>query len=235
MYKRQILINSTMERNFLMNSIHEQYIPVAEVIAKTFGHDCEVVLHDLTVPQSSVVYTVNNHVTGRQVGQSFNHLITDVLLSQNFTNDYSANYYFHTEDGRLIKSSTLLIRNPDKKVIGALCINIDTTRITESINWLSSLLPQNPDLPPNQHYQRDQTNETEHIQEIAHDLIDKIIGNKPVEKLRRDEKVEMVRFMEQKGIFLIRGTIDRVAEKLNISKVTVYSYIEEIKEKNNKG
>ncbi|MDR4887770.1 PAS domain-containing protein [Fredinandcohnia sp. QZ13] len=218
-----------------MNSIHEQYIPVAEVIAKTFGHDCEVVLHDLTVPQSSVVYTVNNHVTGRQVGQSFNHLITDVLLSQNFTNDYSANYYFHTDDGRLIKSSTLLIRNPDKKVIGALCINIDTTRITENINWLSSFIPQNPDLPLNPNYQQDRTNETEHIQEIAHDLIDKIIGTKPVEKLRRDEKVEMVRFMEQKGIFLIRGTIDRVAEKLNISKVTVYSYIEEIKEKNNKG
>lgn len=224
-----------MERNLLMNSIHEQYIPVAEVIAKTFGHDCEVVLHDLTVPQSSVVYTVNNHVTGRQVGQSFNHLITDVLLSQNFTNDYSANYYFHTDDGRLIKSSTLLIRNPDKKVIGALCINIDTTRITENINWLSSFIPQNPDLPLNPNYQQDRTNETEHIQEIAHDLIDKIIGTKPVEKLRRDEKVEMVRFMEQKGIFLIRGTIDRVAEKLNISKVTVYSYIEEIKEKNNKG
>ncbi|MEH7378906.1 PAS domain-containing protein [Bacillus sp. JJ1533] len=218
-----------------MNSIHEQYIPVAEVIAKTFGRDCEVVLHDLTVPQSSVVYTVNNHVTGRQVGQSFNHLITEVLLSQNFTNDHSANYYFHKDDGRLIKSSTLLIRNREKKVIGALCINIDTTRITENINWLNSLIPQNPDLPPNQHYQQDQTNETEHIQEIANDLIDKIIGNKPVEKLRRDEKVEMVRFMEQKGIFLIRGTIDRVAEKLNISKVTVYSYIEEIKEKNNKG
>lgn len=224
-----------MEGNLLMNSIHEQYIPVAEVIAKTFGHDCEVVLHDLTVPQSSVVYTVNNHVTGRQVGQSFNHLITDVLLSQNFTNDYSANYYFHTDDGRLIKSSTLLIRNPDKKVIGALCINIDTTRITENINWLSSFIPQNPDLPLNPNYQQDRTNETEHIQEFAHDLIDKIIGTKPVEKLRRDEKVEMVRFMEQKGIFLIRGTIDRVAEKLNISKVTVYSYIEEIKEKNNKG
>jgi predicted transcriptional regulator YheO len=214
-----------------MNSILEQYVPVAEVIAKTFGNDCEVVLHDLTVPQSSVVYTVNNHVTGRNVGQSFNHLITEVLLSQNFTNDYSANYYFHTDDGRLIKSSTLLIRNHDKKVIGALCINIDTTRITENINWLSSLIPQNPDQPLKHNYQQEDMHETEHIQEIANDLIDKIIGNKPVEQLRRDEKVEMVRFMEQKGIFLIRGTIDRVAEKLNISKVTVYSYIEEIKEK----
>lgn len=214
-----------------MNSILEQYIPVAEVIAKTFGHDCEVVLHDLTVPQSSVVYTVNNHVTGRQLGQSFNHLITEVLLSQNFTNDFSANYYFHTDDGRLIKSSTLLIRNQDKKVIGALCINIDTTRITENINWLSSLIPQNPDHAPKHNYQQDDSSETEHIQEVANDLIDKIIGHKPVEKLRRDEKVEMIRFMEQKGIFLIRGTIDRVAEKLNVSKVTVYSYIEEIKEK----
>ncbi len=224
-----------MERDLNMNSIHEQYIPVAEVIAKTFGHDCEVVLHDLTVPQSSVIYTVNNHVTGRQVGQSFNHLITEVLLSQNFTNDYSANYYFRTDDGRLIKSSTLLIRNQDKKVIGALCINVDTTKITENINWLSSLIPQNPEHPPKNNHQHESANETEHIQEVANDLIEKIIGDKPVEKLRRDEKVEMIRFMEQKGIFLIRGTIDSVAEKLNISKVTVYSYIEEIKGKGNKG
>src|SRR5690606_40856867 len=101
-----------------MNHILQQYVPIAEMIAKTFGKDCEVVLHDLTVPQNSVVYTIHNHVTGRQVGQSFDHLITNVLLSQNFTNDYSANYYFHTDDGRLIKSSTLLIRNQEKKVIG---------------------------------------------------------------------------------------------------------------------
>jgi predicted transcriptional regulator YheO len=74
----------------------------------------------------------------------------------------------------------------------------------------------------------------EHIKEVANDLIERIIGTKPVDKLRRDEKVEMIRFMEQKGIFLIRGTIDTVAEKLNISKVTVYSYIDEIKGKTNK-
>lgn len=216
-----------------MNSFVQQYIPIADVIAKTFGSDCEVVIHDLTIPQNSVVYTVNNHVTGRKIGQSFNHLITDVLLSQNFTNDYSANYYFHTEDGRLIKSSTVLIRDQDKKVKGALCINIDTTKITENINWLNSLLPQVPDnLTDTTSLQLEKSYEMDHISEVANELIDKIIGNKAVDNLRRDEKVEMIRFMEQKGIFLIRGTIDRVAEKLKISKVTVYSYLDEIKEKN---
>ncbi len=218
-----------------MNSSVLQYIPIAEVIAKTFGTDCEVVLHDLTIPQNSVVYTINNHVTGRQVGQSFNHLVTDVLLSQNFTNDYSANYYFRTDDDRLIKSSTVLIRDQDKKVKGALCINVDTTRITDNIKWLSSLIPQIPNNLSDFTHEAKEPYEPEHITEVANDLIDKIIGNRPVEKLRRDEKVEMIRFMEQKGIFLIRGTIDRVAEKLNISKVTVYSYIDEIKEKHSKG
>ncbi|SOC43149.1 helix-turn-helix transcriptional regulator [Ureibacillus acetophenoni] len=218
-----------------MDSIVQQYIPMADVIAKTFGSDVEVVIHDLTIPQNSVVYTVNNHVTGRQVGQSFNHLITDVLLSQNFTNDYSANYYFHTDDGRLIKSSTVLIRDHDKKVKGALCINVDTTKITQSINYLTSLLPQVPNNGPDPTPQFEDTSKMDHINEIANDLIDKTIGNKSVDSLRREEKIEMIRFMEQKGIFLIRGTIERVAEKLKISKVTVYSYIDEIKEKYNKG
>lgn len=209
----------------------KEYIPVAEVIAKTFGRDCEVVLHDLSVPQNSVVYTINNHVTGREVGQSFNHLITDVLLSQNFTNDYAANYYFQTDDGRMIKSSTLLIRDEDQKVMGALCINVDTTRITQNMDWLNSLLPNYAN-----HYEQTvvyskDLDEMNHIQEIAHDLIDQIIGTKQPEKLRRDEKLDMIRFMEEKGVFLIRGTIDKVAEKLKVSKVTVYSYIEEIRDK----
>ncbi|MGK7377212.1 helix-turn-helix transcriptional regulator [Planococcus sp. 1R117A] len=216
-----------------MHKILETYIPIAEVIAKTFGQDCEVVVHDLTVPQNSVVYTVNNHVTGRKVGQSFDHLITEVLLSQNFTNDFSANYYFQTEDGRMIKSSTLLIRDQEKKVMGALCINVDTTAITENINWLSRMIPANPNQFPKSVPKQENFSEMEHIREIADELIDKIIGDKPLEKLRRDEKVEMIRFMEEKGVFLIRGTIDKVAEKLNISKVTVYSYIEEIKGKSN--
>lgn len=214
-----------------MNKRLEEYIPVAEVIAKTFGHDCEVVLHDLSVPQNSVGYTINNHVTGRAVGQSFNHLITEVLLSQNFTNDHAANYYFHTDDGRLIKSSTLLIRDEKKKVIGALCINVDTTKITQSIEWLRSLIPDYSNHPAEPEHASKSIDDMEHIQEIAHDLIDKIVGDKDPGKLRRDEKIEMIRFMEEKGIFLIRGTIDRVAEKLKVSKVTVYSYIEEIRKR----
>ena len=86
----------------MIKPILAQYIPLAHMIAQTIGDDCEVVLHDLENPQQSVVYIVNNRVTGRQVGQSFDHLVPQVILSKKLDHDIVTNYYFHTADGRLI-------------------------------------------------------------------------------------------------------------------------------------
>jgi predicted transcriptional regulator YheO len=38
-------------------------------------------------------------------------------------------------------------------------------------------------------------------------------------------------FMYDKGIFLTKGSIDKVAERLQVSRVTIYSYLDEIKKK----
>ncbi len=83
-----------------LNKELEKFIPIANLIASTFGKNCEVVIHDLTTPQKSVVYTVNSHVTGREIGQTFDHLIKNVLLSKNFKNDYVANYLHEDLSGK---------------------------------------------------------------------------------------------------------------------------------------
>ena len=67
------------------------------------------------------------------------------------------------------------------------------------------------------------------VMEIVDDLIDKIIDQDSVNNLKRKDKLEVIQFMDEKGVFLIKGAIDKVAERLNISKVTVYSYLDEIK------
>ncbi len=83
-----------------MHLVLKAYIPIANMIVKTFGKNCEVVLHDLTQPKNSVVYAANGDVTGRKVGQSFDHLIKMVLLNKDFKDDYVVNYFFETEDGK---------------------------------------------------------------------------------------------------------------------------------------
>lgn len=212
----------------MIKPILAQYIPLAHMIAQTIGDDCEVVLHDLENPQQSVVYIVNNRVTGRQVGQSFDHLVPQVILSKKLDHDIVTNYYFHTADGRLIKSSTALLKDFGGKVVGALCINIDTTKISQQIEWLQSLMPGSEEnAAPAEVSQEELT----HVSEIVTDLIDKIIGNKDMARLRREEKLEMIRFMDQRGIFLLKGAVDQVGSRMGISRVTVYSYIDEVRGK----
>lgn len=208
---------------FKLNRELEKFIPTANLIAKTFGRNCEVVIHDLSVPQNSVVYAVNNHVTGRKVGQSFDHLIKQVLLSKEFHEDYTANYKFVTEDGREIKSSTALIRDSKEKVIGALCINYDLEIMKNFQGFLEDFMT------VKQEKVEEDVEPFDNVMEIVDDLIDKIIGTNDVDNLKRKDKIDLIKFMDKKGIFLIKGAIEKVAEKLNISKVTVYSYLDEIK------
>lgn len=89
-----------------MNAMHpllKRYIPLADMLAATFGEDCEVVLHDLAVPEHSVVYVANGQVTGRCIGQGIEHLVQEVMQADGPEQDYAVNDYFH-KHGRLIHS-----------------------------------------------------------------------------------------------------------------------------------
>ncbi|MBE3114904.1 MAG: helix-turn-helix domain-containing protein, partial [Actinobacteria bacterium] len=36
-------------------------------------------------------------------------------------------------------------------------------------------------------------------------------------------------YLQKKGIFLVKGNIDKIANKLNVSRYTIYNYLSEIK------
>jgi len=210
-----------------MHPVLKSYIPVANIITQTFGKKCEVSIHDLTQPESSVVYVANGTVTGRKEGQSFNHLIRQVLLSKRFKDDCTANYLFETDNGKKIKSSSALIRNIEGEVVGMLCINYDLTLSylmkEEVLSFLPELThdetPAEDDIP------------NQDVMTIIDELIENIIRNKDKDNLKRKDNIELVRFMDEKGVFLVKGAIDKVAERLDLSKVTIYSYLDEVRGK----
>lgn len=208
--------------------ILESYIPLAKSIAKMFGHHCEVVIHDLTNPQASVMFTVNNHVTGRKVGDPFDHLVKTVLRSDDFKEDYLAGYTFVTDDHRTIRSSTTIIRDREQKIIGAFCINFDVEALLQMQQFLNSFFgtPIQPVVEKNEEHSLD-----DHVEEIVDQLIQRIVQNSVHPLMKRQEKVDLIRFMDEKGIFLMKGSVDKVASLLGISKVTVYSYLDEVRKK----
>lgn len=208
-----------------MHPILKSFFPVADIIAETFGKSCEVVVHDLSQPESSAVYVANGTVTNRQVGQSFDHLVRQVLLNKNFKNDRVSNYIFQTPDGKNIKSSSALIRDEQDDVIGLICINYDLSTYQIMQREIDSMLSCSGRTLPAQAPVDEPIDHD--IQTILDSLIQKIIGSADPKDLSRKKCIELVRFMDEKGIFLVKGAVDQVARLMGISKVTVYSYLNE--------
>ena len=211
-----------------INKILQNFFPVADMLAETFGSCCEVVVHDLTHPQNSVIYVANNKVTGRTPGQSFEHLIKQVLLNSKFDNDRVSNYIFEF-DKKKIKSSSSLIRDENDVVIGMLCINIDLTMFYQAFAMLTEFLPdvnENPTVT-----EPDSSVKFDEVTSIVDKLIDNIIGSDDTSGFKKKDNLEIIDFMDKKGVFLVKGAVDKIAERLNVSRVTIYNYLDEVRNK----
>ena len=204
----------------------QPYIPLAQMLVQTFGPDCEVVLHDLDTPAHSVVYVENPSVTGRTVGESFDQLVKQVILSDELKENFAANYYFTAPNGKYIRSSSLLIKDEAGHLTGAMCINLDTTRLSQSLEFLKTLLPPEPKKQEALEAQKDA-----HVSVMIENLMDNILGGADAEKLSREKRLEKIRFMDEKGLFLMKGSAQMAAEKLGVGKVTIYSYLDEVRGK----
>ena len=199
-------------------------IPLVEGIANTFGKNCEVVLHDIRNPQSSVIAIANGHITGRSIGSPMTEYGLATLRSGQFDKPI-VNYRKKTKDGKLLKSSSLFIKDENGKLIGFLCINYDISELTIARNIINNLT--------NIIEETDFSEEDESFGNTVNEMLSSIVNKtlesvgKPVAFISKEEKVNIVQILDEKGVFLIKGAIDYVAKVLCVSRYTVYNYLDE--------
>lgn len=197
---------------------------IAKCIAKQFGVNCEVVLHDLTLPYDhTIVYIENGHITGRKLGDSGTNIGLEVLrgTKSEGNNPDRYNYVNHTKTGKILRSSSKYIEDEQGNIVGSLCINFDITDLVtagKNINYLAFLDG------------GDDTKEifTGNVDELLDILeLDAInhVG-KQVADMNKDDKVSVVRYLDEKGAFLIKKSVDAVSGFLGISKFTLYNYLD---------
>jgi len=211
----------------MTNKIHpilKAIIPLAKGISKTFGSNCEVVVHDLSHPKTSIIEVFNNTVTERKIGDGIRDLVWNVLSSPNFKEDVLANYSTIPYKNKVIKSTTILIRDEKGNPIGAICMNFDLSSFYSVKNILEEFTQIN-DLSP----QKDKVIKIDNanVTNVLNYLISQTVEEYgiSVDKMSVEEKIKIVNFLDKKGIFQIKGAANWVADKLKISRSSVYSYL----------
>lgn len=196
MKEQGISTNSTSTSSIL--TILKSIVPS---LASALGDDVEVVLHDLSHPEDSII-AIAGDVTGREVGDPLTDMVLE-LLRCGETEEDLINYPNQTADNRKLRSSTIFVRNGGE-VVGCLCINFDITKWLIAKHTIDSFCSTEPlDHETNETFVRD-------VGEMLISRTQEAIREEgvPVSMMQKEEKIKVVERLDKQGLFLI-CTLDK--------------------------
>lgn len=221
-------------------------VPVVKGLAKILGEDYEVNLHDLSIPERSLVLCENGHVTGRKPGGPMTDFGLFMMQSEEYRHKEGVfNYLTHNNAGELIRCSAIFIRDENDDTIAFLCVNYDMKKALTAQSMIEGLLRIDP--VPVKEFRNTQSaagkengkrniNPTvkewfaQDFDEVVNDAMSQIKqrNEKPLNYLSKPEKQKIVRELYDMGFFLLKGSVDTLAMEMGNTKYTIYSYIRDV-------
>lgn len=208
-----------MEREAMLGFLKR----IADGVTVMFGKNCEVVIHDMDNEHASILYIANKHVTDREVGDKLDFLGTKELDRLHRGVDLINRKGF-SRNSQLIKSSTFHVEGNNYHF--ALGINYDYTNMMMVQNVVNDIVQVGEPI------NGDEVERDENLEGKLHELFMEAVDNigKPMPFMRKQERVEMIRYLYDKGAFSIHKSIPIIADKMSVSRYTIYNYLREIKE-----
>lgn len=202
----------------------ERLKQLARGIAVQFGSNCEVVIHEISdkSASNSIVAIENGHVSGRKVGDGPSHVVLEQLGKRRNDMQDELSYLTRTPEGKLLKSSSMYIRDDDGNISAIFCINFDISTLAMAENTIHNMIQVDNTV------RKEPERITLNVNDLLDDLIrqaDEMIG-KPVPLMTKEDKIKAIQFLSGNGAMLITKSGDKIAKHFGISKYTLYSYLD---------
>lgn len=240
------------ERVFIIHSLAQLVKPLASLMA-----DCEVVVHDLSQVPTTIV-AIAGGLTGRKVGDpATDVLLKQMAEGQVHT---MVNYSSVLPDGRRIRCATIAVKDSLGNPVAALCINSSVEIWSVLLNICQRILYGGVTASPKPKFEVEQVKEMSQtrkcgveeavsetdsteakaqgeafvhsLDDLANIVLDRAIAGQgvPVELMTKSHKKEVIRQAKEQGFFFLRDAAETLADRLQISRFTVYNYLKEIDE-----
>lgn len=209
----------------------DTYVPLVHFLGAFLGPSCEVVLHDTSSKEQSVLAIANNHITGRKEGAPLTDLALKFVLNREYEHrDWVMGYTALSKDNRPLHSATFFIRDTAGELAGMLCLNMDIADLLTARDILNRMArvvqPEAPEPGTADHSEIF----SDSIEDLTEQLITQVVqaADIPPERMTAAEKMEIVRTLHTRGVFLLKGTVSVVANLLVASEATIYRYLQKI-------
>ncbi len=225
-----------------------QYTRLVQFLTQVLGPDYEIALHDISEKSSSVAAIANGYISGRTVGAPLTSMALKAIADKSYLEeDFKINYSGVTNGNKVLRSSTMYIKDDAGKLVGLLCINFDDSRFQELSTKLFQLC--HPDafveqnivvrgdlLETEKLHNEEQEQYPNSIAAITDSTIREAVleDGVPADRLTQEEKLRIVERLDEKGVFLLKGAVGYVAKELHSSPATIYRYLSKLRREGTK-
>lgn len=205
------------------------FIPLVEFLGAALGENTEVVLHDVSCPDKSVIAIANGHISGRTVGSPATDLVMKTLKEgQHADRGYLIGYAARTaRSDQSLTSSTYFIKR-EGRIVGSLCINTDQGAFHALQRAVEQLGKAYFAVSPSTDAQEPhEENLVASVDDMAVQVIDAMREERriPVAKFGAEDRLEVIRRLDERGYFHFKGAVGKVARHLGVAESTAYRYL----------
>lgn len=211
--------------------ILEVLCKMADVFAIAAKGDVEIVVHDLKKKRGSIVKIVNGHISDRREGDPLAPSPIENTRFREAFGDTGEPGEVRVIDKRVpwitnerpVRSRSLMFFDSAGKACAMICVNFDETlseRLRDDFALMFGVARPPLDEQPSP---RD-----ENMGAMVESIVDEAIAASPapVARMSKQEKLKAVEVMHKKGVFLMRGSVEYVAKRLEVTKHTIYNYFD---------
>lgn len=203
------------------------FSPILKFIADFLGDDAEVILYDTT--KDMVVFIQHSFNPDIGVGSPIPNMERKFIKQKVYEEEDSiVNYRAFSSDRRKLRSATHFIKDPEGELIGILTINYKVDELIELRSVLNRLISGQETIQykGEDFYESFDLSFEDLMNKTIQDVLAKF--NVAPDRLSQEEKIELIRSLDKKGIFLIKGSVTEVSKVLNTSETSIYRYINKL-------
>jgi D-arginine utilization repressor len=193
----------------------EPHLPVCEAVVALFAPYAEVAVHDV---RRDRIVGIWNPISGRKVGD---RSLIDELPPHPEAARVIGPYPKVLADGRAVTSVSVVLHNGKGAPRGLLCINVDRSPFDSMIDVLVRFAAPVEDRPA-ELFDKD-------WREQILLVVDDECRSRRLrrDRLTRIHRLELIRVLDDRGLFSTRNAAAHAARALGVSRTTVYALLKE--------
>lgn len=218
----------------------EYYKQIVQMLGGQFGDSCQSILYGLENNKGQYtgkVLAMSGTTTDAQLDDPLPPFLVGYIEQNGLRNQYG--FINKAYPGLVLRTSIQFVKMADnEKVVCCLCIHHNIVHIKMITSFLEELT--RPSVLEDENETDNEkvlnggklytaSNIQGFLDSIISEFLAERIGGNNFAALEKNDKLALISELDKKGVFLIKGAVNLIAKRMNVSKFSIYNYLDEIR------